>query len=288
MKYLCSILALAFTASVAAIPTTVRHDYVVHEKRTNIKRARSYASIDRRGVVPMSIGLKQRNLEFGDEYLMKVSDPNSPSYGQHWSADKVAETFAASPDSVDAVLSWLGKSGISRNRISVHKGQHWVEFEASISEAENLLQTEYKVYTHPQSGKPVLGCDKYSIPSSLVDHVDFITPTVNDGPAPVGLKKRQASRSKKGKRTNSSIKPTIVHVGPVKAEDSTISFSNVTNSANATGLASCTNTTSIECMRFLYNMPVGTSSLSSFAVMEFDSVSHPFFLQVAVISNTLT
>jgi len=42
----------------------------------------------------MRIALTQRNLDKGHQWLMDVSHPNSEKYGQHWSADDVAQAFA--------------------------------------------------------------------------------------------------------------------------------------------------------------------------------------------------
>lgn len=269
MKYLLNIVALA--AAVAALPTTIHSNYVVHEKRQHIRRARSNSNIDRRGTLPISIGLKQRNLESGEQYLMDVSHPESANYGQHWSPEKIADTFASDPASIDAVLSWLEESGISSDRIRIAKGQNWVRFNATINEAEDLLHTEYKVYNHPKTGKPILGCDHYSIPSFLVDHVDLITPTVHIGPSPIGLKKRAVTKPKKGTK---HIKPNYVNRPPKapKKEDETASVTSFSSFTNSSALSSCTDNTSIDCIRVLYNIPQGTSSLSSMGVMEFQSV----------------
>lgn len=85
---------LAAIASVSlftsAAPAAVPH--VVHERR-DLHQAlwtRSDIKIDRRSVVPVSIGLKQRNLENGHQYLMDVSSPTSANYGKHWSPKEVS------------------------------------------------------------------------------------------------------------------------------------------------------------------------------------------------------
>jgi hypothetical protein len=65
--------------------------YVVHEKRDVeisdwIPKA---IEVDRSIIIPLSIALTQRNLEKGQDFLMDVSDPFSPNYGKHWTAQKV-------------------------------------------------------------------------------------------------------------------------------------------------------------------------------------------------------
>jgi hypothetical protein len=65
--------------------------YVVHEKRELQveKWSRRDLKLGRGVTIPMSIGLTQRNLENGHEFLMDVSHPESPNFGKHWSTEKV-------------------------------------------------------------------------------------------------------------------------------------------------------------------------------------------------------
>ncbi len=150
-----SVLAL-FVSIVAAVPSP-RAGYVLHEKRTHepihwIQSRRLEA--DR--VLPMRFGLTQSNLHKLEEMLMAVSHPKSPSYGKHYTPEQVVDLFKPSDDTVDAVTDWLVGSGISasRMRLSVNKG--WIEFNATVSEVEDLLNTEYHVYEH-ESGVEQIG-----------------------------------------------------------------------------------------------------------------------------------
>lgn len=76
-----SILALAASLAVClAIPTD---RYVLHEKRDGpphqwTKRSRAHAD----EVLPVRIGLAQRNLHRAEEFMLDVSDPRSPNFGQ--------------------------------------------------------------------------------------------------------------------------------------------------------------------------------------------------------------
>lgn len=76
-------------AFVTAIPAP--SSYVVHEKREiqNGRWARSGIKLNRDILIPMSFGLKQRNIHKGYDFLMDVSHPESSNYGKHWSMDKV-------------------------------------------------------------------------------------------------------------------------------------------------------------------------------------------------------
>lgn len=67
----------------------------LHERRSDIPDGWTrHGALNRRAVLPMRIGLKQRNLDMLTEWLSEVSHPQSAKYGQHWSAKEVAEAFA--------------------------------------------------------------------------------------------------------------------------------------------------------------------------------------------------
>ena len=73
--------AALFSAVTVAAPSNTKH--VLHEKRDGKPHhwgKRSRAPSD--GILPLRIGLRQRNLENADEYIRDVSDPNSPNFGR--------------------------------------------------------------------------------------------------------------------------------------------------------------------------------------------------------------
>jgi tripeptidyl-peptidase-1 len=88
---------------------------------------------------------------------MDVSHPDSPSYGKHWSATQVAEHFAPSQDTIDAVRAWLAEEGVHPDRIRLSFAKNWIEFNATATEAEALIQAEYQVYKHRQTGHTHVG-----------------------------------------------------------------------------------------------------------------------------------
>lgn len=113
IMFVQNLLALGlFAASSLASP--VGNPHVVHEKRTSIphgwaKRAELRGSM----VLPMKVALTQNNLDKGHDWLMDVSHPQSKSYGKHWSAEDIANTFA--PRSVQH-LHTIDDYDISRQR----------------------------------------------------------------------------------------------------------------------------------------------------------------------------
>lgn len=80
-----------FTLVVAAFASSADVHYVVHEKREleHPDWLPASVEVDRSTTILLSIALTQRNLEHAQDFLLDVSDPFSPNYGKHWSAQKV-------------------------------------------------------------------------------------------------------------------------------------------------------------------------------------------------------
>lgn len=177
--HLTGVFAISCLASVVISSPISSGTYTVHEKRDVLPQGWSKAeALDRGALLPMKIALAQKNLDKGRLWLDDVSNPESANYGKHWTANQVAEAFRPSDESVAAVKTWLVSSGIRANQIKQSQGRNWLEFEASVDEAERLLNAKYHVYRH-EHGQPHVACDEYSIPSGLADHIDLITPTVH-------------------------------------------------------------------------------------------------------------
>lgn len=106
-----------------AAPARGAKSHTLHEKRNGvpeewIKRSRAHAA----NVLPVRIGLKQRNLEHAESYMEDVSNPFSLNFGKHWTAERVANTFAPSKETTDNVIDWLRASGISHERVTYSTG----------------------------------------------------------------------------------------------------------------------------------------------------------------------
>lgn len=165
-------------ASAFATPTP-SNDYVVHEQRAVIPFGwRRVERLNGSFILPIRIALVQTNLDKAEEYLLSVSDPTSENYGNYWTAEKIANTFKPSNETVDAVLKWLVRAGISLQRIKRSQSLGWLQFNCTVTEAQNLLKTEYYKFKHT-SGAPHVGCTAYHIPENVKKHIDFITPTVH-------------------------------------------------------------------------------------------------------------
>jgi tripeptidyl-peptidase-1 len=56
---------------------------------------------------------------------------------------------------------------------------NWLQFDATISEAESLFKTEYFIFEHTTSGTPHIACHEYHLPAHVAKLVDFVTPSVH-------------------------------------------------------------------------------------------------------------
>ena len=156
------------TLAVPSRSSVDSHHYVVHETRPAepIHWANT-GRLDSNQMLPMNFGLTQQNLHKVEEMLTSVSHPESPTYAQHFGPVEVIDTFAPSKETICAVINWIINSGFSRDRLHLSRNKGWIHVNAFAFEVENLLRTEYHVYTHPSGDKQIGGrcsyCPNYLI-----------------------------------------------------------------------------------------------------------------------------
>ncbi|KAG5633905.1 hypothetical protein H0H81_004466, partial [Sphagnurus paluster] len=205
---------------------TSRAGYVVHEKRSVEPDWQLERRVAQDAPLAFRIGLKQRNLDQLPDLLLAVSDPASPSYGQHWTQEQIVSRFAPPETAVASVRAWLEAEGVEPKRIRRSFNQAWVEVrDATAGEVERLLDTQYHVYKR-DGGGAFIASGSYSLPRSISDLVDFVTPTIQSD---VGLDESQAVASKLG----------VLHT------------KRATKPAAPTG---CDTSVTPDCLRGLYNM----------------------------------
>ena len=77
-----ALLTAALVGLVSAAPVLDPH--IVHEKRDTLPIAwRHHSRAKPSSLLPVRIGLKQRNLEYGSDLVSEVADPDSPNFGKH-------------------------------------------------------------------------------------------------------------------------------------------------------------------------------------------------------------
>ncbi|KAF3163032.1 hypothetical protein TWF751_010474 [Orbilia oligospora] len=270
------LLILLLGVFIPIVANPIGSTYVVHEKRAVKNQAwfkRSPAS--RSSVLPMRIGLKQRNLDKGHDLLMEISTPGSPKYGNHLTKAEVIEMFAPDTESERTVIKWLEDSGFHPDRISISSNRQWVQFDALVSEVQTLLHTSYHIYEHEGSGRLNVACDEYHIPRHIQEHIDYITqgiklfpPSGPLSPEREKLRKRQKRELKlteegaaKGKLKRQALPPGFGLDPIVEIIDSLISA--ILSGPGALLPCDTANIMAVtpRCVRELYNiteLPVGT------------------------------
>ena len=262
--------ALAVAVSASPISTTFSH--VIHERRSQpppswTKNSRLHPA----AFLPVRIGLTQQNLQRAEEFINQVAHPESKQYAQHWSPKKVAETFAPSQETMDAVRAWLSQSGIGPSRVKMSKSMNWLTFNATVHEAETLLKTEYHLYEH-DAGHKHIACEEYSLPSHLTEHIDIVTPTIH-------FDRRIGAPRRVDRRENLPTTLQILNRRAIETphgilgspEDS----SNPKQGAAVTNalmtLENCDSMITPPCLQALYNAPAGTSAIknNSLGVVEY-------------------
>lgn len=196
----------------------------------------------------MRIALAQQNLHGSEDFLMQVSDPSSTTFGQYWSAEKVASVFAPSDDSLTAVKSWLTGAGMSEAAIRLSQTKSTLSFNISVGDAERLLKTQYHTFTDSVSGEKSISCDHYSIPENIRSHIDFITPTV----ATTVIK---STRQERRSSTNSPELNKILALHPHK-----VGSEFKPSHLPAQNLSNCDTFTTPDCLRALYGIPIGKTT----------------------------
>ncbi|EXV06545.1 peptidase S53 family protein [Metarhizium robertsii] len=171
------ILLGGFVPATVAVPFD---QYQVHEQRGPlhqqwIKGQQASGST----VVPVRIALKQSNLEKAEDYLLQVSDPASPKYGQHFTTQQIVDLFAPSEQSINQVKTWLVSSGIPAGSIALSNSKGWINFNTTASELESLLKTKFYLYTNNATDGVYFGTEAYSLPHDVSSLVDFVMPGIS-------------------------------------------------------------------------------------------------------------
>ena len=172
---------------------------------------------DPEATIRLKFSLVQSNLHNLDTYLLDVSDPQSPNYGQHWTASQVAETFRPSTDAIDTVRSWLtDDQGVNLGAVQLSRDGGTLAIDVTVAQAEAILGTEYNVYKHNSAGAERVGChEEHKLPEHVAAHVDFVSPTRNFAAHSIsrrdhfagGLSRMSSEHLKKTKVSVHAVKP---------------------------------------------------------------------------------
>ncbi|KAJ7245337.1 family S53 protease-like protein [Mycena rebaudengoi] len=175
------VLIASFLASLillAAAKPMSRRAMVVHETRE--APARGFV---KSGLAPVAkeiklrIAMKQNDMVGLEKALYAVSDPTSALYGQHLTKEEVAEFVKPTDATLAAVNEWLAENDIASKPVT--PAGDMLEISIPVAKANDLLNTDFSVFTHVDSGVTSIRTLAYSIPATLKEHIDFFHPTTS-------------------------------------------------------------------------------------------------------------
>ncbi|OJT13117.1 Tripeptidyl-peptidase sed3 [Trametes pubescens] len=225
---------LACLAAVCAAKPLVARSMQLHEVRDEVPDGFVHSgAAPQDTVLNLRLALVQSDTAGLQKALMDVSTPSSALYGQHLTKEEVEKFVAPSADSVAAVNAWFAENGITAKTVS--PAGDWLSFSIPVSQANDLLDADFSVFTHQETGQTSIRTLAYSIPADLKEHVDLVHPTITF-PNPFARL------------------PAMV--APPKAKPAV----NVTSDAVP---ASCSSTITPACLQALYGIPTTPATVSS-------------------------
>jgi len=119
----------------------------------------------------LTLAVKLRNSVKLKELTLAVSEPESPQYGQHVSISDLKSLVGPTEATLSKIRAWLNANDISA--INPTEIGHFVQVEATVRQAENLLQTRFHSWRHT-SGAMIVRAHSYSVPKQIAELLDFI------------------------------------------------------------------------------------------------------------------
>jgi tripeptidyl-peptidase I len=174
MHLLQSATLLFSAAGIYASAVSSRSAYAVKERHVVPRAWSEQGRAPAAQRVNLQIGLKQSNEGSIEQHILEVSDPSHARYGQHLTAEEVADIVTPSDDTIDLVYEWLSEHNITDYVLNPSKD--WISVQLPLEKVEKLLQTEYFTFKH-EDGTTVSRAPEWSLPLYLHDHIDVVQPT---------------------------------------------------------------------------------------------------------------
>ena len=127
-------------------------------------------------LLELSFMIKQTNVEKLEATLLAVSDPSSPSYGQHLTNAAVHELVKPLDAAIEAVEAFLTSHGAQPQRATPNGDM--ITAVVTFAQAEEMLGATYMRFEH-RTGLALHRTLRYSLPRVVAEHVDLVAPTVH-------------------------------------------------------------------------------------------------------------
>ncbi|CCM00840.1 uncharacterized protein FIBRA_02882 [Fibroporia radiculosa] len=126
-------------------------------------------------VLRLRLALAPSNPSGLEQALYDVSMPSSTAYKQHLSKADAAQYVSPASDTVSAVNSWLQENNL--NATTLTPAGDWLSIQVPVSQANELFDAEFNVYTSQSTGAQTIRTLSYSIPQELVGNLKVVYPT---------------------------------------------------------------------------------------------------------------
>ena len=160
---------------------TRTEEYVILEKSHDVKawKVQGWEKLERlppSEEIFLNFALKQSNLKTLERVFWEVSDPRSKEYGKHLSLSKLTQLIAPSETTISNVQAWLRSHNVQSSDCQAIFTKDFMTCRMSCKSAEAMLVgAKFHRFKHAKLSKPVVrSLQHYSVPRSIVPHVDFV------------------------------------------------------------------------------------------------------------------
>ncbi|KAJ7466252.1 family S53 protease-like protein [Mycena galericulata] len=177
MRVVSVSLSLAALLAVCSGNPLARRTMVVHESVSGVPAGFVHSgSVSPSQEITLRIALTQTDIAGLQAKTYAVSDPANALYGQHLTADEVAEYVKPTSETLTTVTAWLSENGVTPT--SVSPAGDLLQISLSVQQADALLAAQFSAFTHVASGTTRVRTLAYSVPAALAQHIQFVHPTV--------------------------------------------------------------------------------------------------------------
>jgi len=167
-------------------------------------------------VLPISIALRQKNLDVLKAKFERITDPNNAEYAQWMTVEEISNLIAPNHHEINEVLQYVKNAARNPVQFYVMPSRDFVKAMMSVSDLEEIFKVKMYLWEHAKNGQQLIrSASEYSIPSEIAHLIDVIS-MVSDFPA-----SHLSVRSDNSRRPNEAASNAPVFGYP-QASDSTL------------------------------------------------------------------
>jgi tripeptidyl-peptidase-1 len=120
--------------------------------------------------IPVSIAVRQENLDIVDKLFWDISNPKSENYTKYLTSAQIEE-LVRNPESTRAVEKFLFDNGAAI--LSNSNDGLFIETRLPAHKVEDLFKAEFNIYVQ-KNGAHIVKTEHFEIPSELLNHVSHL------------------------------------------------------------------------------------------------------------------